>query len=54
MPEKPINAIASSPAHISAIGTPFMDFGRGVILNCSRMPAKIHRASVNPRDVAIP
>ena len=54
MPEKPMNAIARIPAQMSAIGTPFMARGRGISSSCSLIPANIHSARVNPRDVANP
>ena len=54
MPEKPMNAIAKSPAQINAIGTPCIPFGRSVNSSCSRIPANIHKANVKPNDVENP
>lgn len=54
IPEKPMNAMARMPAHMRAMGTPFMARGSGINSNCSRMPANIHRASVNPKEVEMP
>lgn len=52
IPEKPIKAIANRPAVISAIGMPFMAAGTFVRSSCSRIPAKIIRASAKPIAVA--
>ncbi|GEM_PF-3742079 len=48
IPEKPIKAIASNPAAMSAIGVPCMALGIWDKLICSRIPAKITKANVNP------
>ena len=44
MPEKPMKAMASIPAVMSAIGTPCMAFGIFVSVSCSRMLEKMIRA----------
>lgn len=51
IPANPINAIASRPAVINAIGTPFIAFGTFESASCSRIPAKIINAKVNPNAV---
>ena len=51
-PLNPINAIANSPAVMSAIAIPSMLLGRLIVESCSRMPAKIIMARVKPNDVA--
>ena len=48
IPENPIKAIASNPAAMSAIGVPCMALGIWDKLICSRIPAKITKANVNP------
>ena len=53
IPLKPINAIASIPAEISAIGIPRKATGSSVRASCSRIPAKTTRASVKPKAVDI-
>ena len=50
-PENPINAIASKPAVIKAIGVPFMPSGIFTKLICSRKPA--NRTSANPKPNAV-
>ena len=53
MPENPMNAIASKPAVIKAIGVPFMPSGICVMANCSRIPANITNAKAKPNAVDI-
>ena len=48
MPEKPMKAMAKRPAVIRAMGVPFIPAGMDVRASCSRMPAKIVRASPYP------
>ena len=50
-PENPINAIASNPAVIKAIGVPFIPSGIFTRLICSRSPAKSTRA--RPKPIAV-
>lgn len=54
MPEKPINAMASSPAQSRAMGVPCIAFGTSAISSCSRTPANITSASAKPNAVDIP
>ena len=51
-PENPMNAIANIPAVTNAIGIPSMALGTLFKANCSRIPANITNAKVNP--MAIP
>ena len=44
----PMKAMARIPAVTSAMGTPFIPLGVPVSSSCSRMPAKITNAKVNP------
>lgn len=48
MPEKPMKAMAKRPAVIRAMGVPFIPAGMDVRASCSRIPAKIVRASPYP------
>ena len=50
-PEKPMNAIASKPATINAIGVPFMPAGIFTKLICSRSPA--NSTSAKPKPIAV-
>ena len=51
IPEKPINAKANNPAVTNAIGVPFKPFGIEVSYSCSRIPAKMVKAS--PKPIAV-
>ena len=50
-PENPMNAIASSPAVIKAIGVPCIPFGTLTRLICSRRPA--NSVSAKPKPSAV-
>ena len=50
-PENPMNAIASRPAVIKAIGVPCIPFGTFTRLICSRSPAK--STSASPKPIAV-
>lgn len=54
MPEKPMKASASRPAQRRANGVPRIPLGVSVSSSCSRMPANIHNARVNPMLVDTP
>ena len=47
-----MNAMARSPAQMSAMGTPRIAAGTSVRASCSRMPAKMDIAIVKPMAVA--
>ena len=51
MPEKPIKAKANSPAVMRAMGIPRIALGTSLKVSCSRIPAKMVRARVNPMAV---
>lgn len=53
MPENPINAIASKPAVIKAMGVPFIPSGTCVMASCSRIPAKTTNAKAKPIPMEI-
>ena len=46
-----MNAIASRPATMRAVGMPSMPLGSLVSASCSRIPAKSTRARPKPADV---
>ena len=50
-PENPMNAMASRPAVIRAIGVPCIPFGTFTRLICSRSPAK--STSASPKPIAV-
>ena len=52
MPEKPIKAMESNPAVISAIGAPWSDFGIGLTASLSRMLENKTIARVRPMALA--
>ncbi len=46
-----MNARASMPAVIKAIGTPCIPFGTSARASCSRIPAKTTKANVKPKPL---